>query len=214
MLAERMFLRSTNRHKDGKDHRYFSVVEKRRVSDGRVVQRRVLYWGEINDSQEVAWQKTLEIFDQSRQQYSTLSLFPDDRELAAEAIPSMPVKLQEMELHRPRACGNCWLGCELWRQLGWAEFWRQRLSAAAQRKTVPGEKVLELLVVNRLIDPGLKACATSLSIPTFANLARISHHLTVEARNRPVSARRATLGTRRRTFAAAAWPARILLRPK
>ena len=40
------------------------------------------------------------------------------------------------------------------RQLGWAEFWRQRLSTAAQRKTVPGEKVLELLVVNRLIDPG------------------------------------------------------------
>ena len=154
MLAERMFLRSTSRHKDGKDHRYFSVVEKRRVSDGRVVQRRVLYWGEINDSQEVAWRKTLEIFDESRQQYSTLSLFPDDRELAAEAIPSMPVKLQEMELHRPRACGNCWLGCELWRQLGWAEFWRQRLSTAAQRKTVPGEKVLELLVVNRLIDPG------------------------------------------------------------
>ena len=38
--------------------------------------------------------------------------------------------------------------------MGWAEFWRQRLSAAAQRKTVPGEKVLELLVVNRLIDPG------------------------------------------------------------
>ncbi len=149
-----MFLRSTNRNKDGKDHRYFSVVENRRVRDGRVVQRQVLYLGEINDSQQVAWRKTLEIFDESRQQYSTLSLFPDDREIAAAAIPSLQVKLQEMELHRPRAFGNCWLGCELWRQLGLAAFWRERLSAPTRRETVPWEKVLELLVVNRLIDPG------------------------------------------------------------
>lgn len=149
-----MFLRSTNRKKDGKDHRYFSVVENRRVSEGRVVQRQLLYLGEINDSQQVAWRKTLQIFDESQQQYSTLSLFPDDHELAAEALPSLQVKLQEMELHRPRAFGNCWLGCELWRQLGLAEFWRERLSASSKRKTVPWEKVVELLVVNRLLDPG------------------------------------------------------------
>jgi len=149
-----VFLRSTNRKKDGKDHRYFSVVENRRVSDGRVVQRQVLYLGEISDSQQVAWRKSLEIFDESRQQYATLSLFADDRKLAAEAIPSLQVKLQEMELHRPRAFGNCWLGCKLWRQLGLAEFWQERLSAAARRQTVPWEKVLRLLVVNRLIDPG------------------------------------------------------------
>jgi transposase len=149
-----MFLRSINRNKDGKDHRYFSVVENRRVSDRRVVQRRVLCLGEINDSQELAWRKTLEIFDESQQQYTTLSLFPDDRELPAEAIDSIQVKLHEMELRRPRAFGNCWLGCELWRQLGLVEFWRERLSAGARRGTVPWEKVLELLVVNRLIDPG------------------------------------------------------------
>lgn len=150
-----MFLRSINRNKDGKDHRYFSVVENRRVSSGKkVAQRIVLYLGEINDSQEVAWRKTLEIFDESRQQYATLSLFADDRELPADTIDSIQVKLQEMELHRPRAFGNCWLGCELWRQLGLAEFWRERLLAGAQRETVPWEKVLTLLVVNRLIDPG------------------------------------------------------------
>jgi len=48
-------------------------------------------------------------------------------------------------LRRPRAFGNCWLGCELWGQLGLGEFWRERLSAAAKRETVPWEKVLELL---------------------------------------------------------------------
>jgi hypothetical protein len=149
-----MFLRSTVRKKDGKDHRYFSVVENRRVSGGRVVQRRVLYLGEINDSQEIAWRKTLEVFDESQQQYSTLSLFPDDREVPGEGVNSIQVKLHEMELRRPRAFGNCWLGCELWRQLGLAEFWGERLSAGTNRETVPWEKVLELLVVNRLIEPG------------------------------------------------------------
>lgn len=149
-----MFLRPITRKKDGKEHRYFGVVENRRVGDGRVVQRQVLYLGEINDSQQAAWRKTLEVFDETQQQYSTLSLFPDDREIPGEAVNSLQVKLQEMELRRPRAFGNCWLGCELWGQLGLGEFWRERLSAAAKRETVPWEKVLELLVVNRLIDPG------------------------------------------------------------
>ena len=149
-----MFLRATNRRKDGKDHRYFSIVENRRVSSGRVVQRRVLYLGEINDSQQIAWRKSLEVFDETQQRFSSLSLFPDDREVPVEELTSIQVKLAEMELRRPRAFGNCWLGCELWRQLGLDEFWRERLSAATKRETVPWEKVLELLMVNRLIEPG------------------------------------------------------------
>jgi hypothetical protein len=46
-----MFLRHKVRRKDGKVHRYWSIVENRRVSGGRTVQRHVLYLGEINDSQ-------------------------------------------------------------------------------------------------------------------------------------------------------------------
>ena len=102
-----MFLRATNRRKDGKDHRYFSVVESRRVSGGRVLQRRVLYLGEINDSQQTAWRKTLAVFDEAQQRYSSLSLFPDDREVPVEELKSIQVKLAEMELRRPRAFGNC-----------------------------------------------------------------------------------------------------------
>jgi transposase len=149
-----MFLRAIRRNKDGKEHRYFSVVENRRVNGGLVVQRQVLYLGEINDSQQAAWRKTLEVFDEAEQRYSTLSLFPDDREVPAEAIDSIQVKLSEMELRRPRAFGNCWLACHLWQQLGLDQFWRERLLAGVERETVPWEKVLELLVVNRLIDPG------------------------------------------------------------
>ena len=80
-----MFLRSTNRQKDGKDHRYFSIVENRRVPDGRTVQRTVVYLGEINDQQQAAWRKTLQVFDEDEQRYTAMSLFPDDREVPADA---------------------------------------------------------------------------------------------------------------------------------
>lgn len=147
-----MFLRSTNRRKDGKDHRYFSVVENRRLSSGKTAQRTVLYLGEVNDRQESAWRKTLEVFDEDRQSSSNLSLFPDDREIPADAADALQVKLSGLELRRPRVFGNCWLACQTWRQLELDHFWQRRLSDGRER--VSWEKVLQLLVVNRLIDPG------------------------------------------------------------
>lgn len=147
-----MFLRSTNRHKDGKDHRYFSIVENRRLPGGKTAQRTVLYLGEINDRQQAAWRRTLEVFDEAEQRFTTMSLFPDDREIPSDAMDSMQVRLSGLELRRPRVFGNCWLACELWQQLGLDEFWQQRL--AAGRESVSWEKVLRLLVVNRLLDPG------------------------------------------------------------
>jgi transposase len=147
-----MFLRSTNRKKDGKDHRYFSIVENRRLSGDRTVQRTVLYLGEINDQQQAAWRKTLEVFDEEEQRYTTMSLFPDDREIPSDALDSVQVRLSGLELRRPRIFGNCWLACELWHQLGLDEYWQQRLPEG--REAVSWEKVLRLLVVNRLLDPG------------------------------------------------------------
>jgi transposase len=147
-----MFLRSTLRNKDGKRHRYFSVVENRRLTSGKVVQRTVLYLGEINDSQETAWRKTLEVVDESAGKATALSLFAEDREIPLDAVNAIQVKLSEMELRRPRSFGDCWLGCEVWRELGLREFWQSRLPKG--REGVAWEKVLQLLVVNRLIDPG------------------------------------------------------------
>ena len=81
-----MYLRANKRIKDGKEHRYWSVEESRRLRSGRVVQRRVLYLGEINDSQQAAWRKTLEVFDEVEQRAASLSLFPEDRALPADAL--------------------------------------------------------------------------------------------------------------------------------
>jgi transposase len=147
-----MFLRSHTRVKDGKQHRYFTVVESRRLQSGKVTQRQVLYLGEINDSQQASWRRTLEVFDEAEQRLTPLSLFPEDRPVPADAIDSVRVKLSEMKLERARPYGNCWLGCELWRQLQLDRFWSEKLPQG--RESVAWPQVLELLAVNRLIDPG------------------------------------------------------------
>jgi len=147
-----MFLRCHTRKKNGKLHRYWSVVESRRVSGGEPVQRHVLYLGEINDSQEAAWRKTLTIFDEQRQRYEQFALFPADRPLPPDEANALAVVLTALRLFRPRRFGDCWLGCALWAELGLADFWDTRLQS--ERGDVPWAKVLQLLVVNRLCEPG------------------------------------------------------------
>jgi hypothetical protein len=123
-----MFLRATTRKKDGKLHRYFRVVENKRVRGGRVVQRHVLYLGEINSSQELAWRKSIEVLEEGGKSPRTLALFPEDH--CEAALPDESVvrlKLSQLRLERPRQWGGCWLALQLWRELELDEFWAQRL---------------------------------------------------------------------------------------
>jgi len=147
-----MFLRSYKRKKNGKWHEYFSVVENRRVTNGKTVQRTVLYLGEITSSQEDTWRKTLNVFDQDTGKTQQRLLFADDTTIAESDIDSIKVKLSQMQLCRPRSFGDCWLGCELWQRLGLDEFWSDRLDSL--HSDISWAKVLKLLVVNRLIHPG------------------------------------------------------------
>ena len=145
-----MFLRSTNRYKDGKSHRYYSVVENRRVRDGRSVQKTLLYLGEINDSQKAGWIKAIEVVDgkENRQ----MSLFPEDREVPKGIENSIQLVMSGLELSRPRQWGACWLASELWELLGLSGFWKDRLGLS--RKGTRWSNVLQSLVMYRLIDPG------------------------------------------------------------
>jgi transposase len=148
-----MFLRQMIRRKDGKEHRYFSVVENKRVAGGRVVQRHVLYLGEINATQERAWRKSIEVFDEGVAQPRTLSLFPEDR--CEGLLPDATViglKLSQMQLRRPRQWGGCWLTQVLWRELQLDRFWARRLPAS--RKGTAWDAVLLVLVAYRLLAPG------------------------------------------------------------
>ncbi|WP_291165556.1 IS1634 family transposase, partial [Ensifer sp. SSB1] len=148
-----MYLRYTRRLKDGKEHRYWSIVESQRCSGGRVVQRPVLYLGEINDSQREAWCRVIEAFDEDEQRQRQLALFPADRSVPAHAQEyGVQVRLAGMRLHRPRQWGACWLACQLYEQLELDRFWAARL--ADSREGTCWRHVVQTLVCYRLIDPG------------------------------------------------------------
>jgi transposase len=148
-----MFLRHKIRIKDGKRHRYWSVVENKRVAGGGVVQKHVLHLGEINDAQELAWRRSIEVLDEAADQPKTLSLFPEDR--CEELLPDASIvrlRLSQLRLCRPRQWGACWLALTLWEELQLDRFWATRLPAS--RKGTRWDQELFVLVAYRLLAPG------------------------------------------------------------
>jgi transposase len=148
-----MYLRRNRRLKDGKEHCYWNIVESKRCAGGKVVQRQVLYLGEINDSQRETWCEVIEAFDEGSQAPTQLALFPAERAMPEHAKGyGVQVRLDRMELHQPRQWGACWLACGLYEQLGLPEFWASRLPAS--REGTRWDHILQTLVCYRLIDPG------------------------------------------------------------
>ncbi len=148
-----MYLRCNRRFKDGKEHCYWNIVESKRCAGGKVVQRQVLYLGEINDSQREAWCRSIEAFDEQSQQRTQLALFPAEGALPEYAKGyGVQVRLGAMELHRPRQWGACWLACHLYEELALDEFWAARL--ADSREGTRWRHILKTLICYRLIDPG------------------------------------------------------------
>jgi hypothetical protein len=147
-----MFLRQTRRQKDGKTHVYWNIVENRRLGDGRVVQRQVLYLGEINSSQAAAWRKAIEVFDEAAGAPRTLALFAEDRGETIDDASAVHVCLSALTLRRPRQWGACWLSGQLWRELQLDRFWAERLPPS--RKGTRWDQLLQVLAAYRLIAPG------------------------------------------------------------
>jgi transposase len=149
-----MFLRFITRKKDGKEHRYYSVVENVRLAGRRSpFQKTLLYLGELNDAQQAAWTKAIAVFDDATGQLQNLSLFPDDRAIPAElAGTAVSLRMRDYRLCRPRQYGACWLACELWRELELDAFWSRRLPPS--REGTDWVKLLTVSVAYRLIEPG------------------------------------------------------------
>ena len=148
----KMFLRANKRFKDGKEHRYWSVVENRRVTGGGSIQKTLLYLGEINDSDRAAWTRAIETIDE-RDHARQIHLFPEDRTPDPRLEhSSIKLRLDRIELSRPRQWGGCWLALELWHRLDLDAFWQPLLPDS--QKGTPWLKVLKTLVAYRLLDPG------------------------------------------------------------
>jgi len=146
-----MFLRVKSRVKDGKEHRYWSIVENHRLADGRVAQRHVLYLGEINDSQREAWWRSIDLLENGRQT-RTVSLFPEDRSVQPTERDVIHVRVNQMRLEHPRQWGACWMALLLWDQLRLDAYWAEKLPPS--REGTRWLNVLKLLVCYRLIHPG------------------------------------------------------------
>jgi len=149
-----MYLRRIQRKKNGKTHSYWSIVESRRLAHGHVTQRHVLYLGEINDAQERAWARSIQVFAEDDPQPQTVTLFPEDRAVPRPVDEDSIVRLRlsELSVHRPRQWGACWLALQLWNELQLPAFWQQRLKPS--RKGARWDQVLAVLVVYRLLAPG------------------------------------------------------------
>lgn len=147
-----MFLRSNRRVKDVKEHRYWNIVENRRVSSGKTIQQQVLYLGEINHRQQASWQKTIELFEDGQPRPRQVALFPEDSPPVISDEEIVRIRLKDLELHNPRQWGACWLACYLYDYLGLDRFWQESLPAS--RKGTRRDLILKVLVCYRLIEPG------------------------------------------------------------
>ena len=105
-------------------------MENKRCGAGKVVQRPVLYLGEINDQQEASWQKTIDIFEHGQAVPRTVALFPAECPVQSAEENTVRIKLGEMEVRHPRQWGACWLFCQIYSELGLDQFWKERLPAS------------------------------------------------------------------------------------
>jgi transposase len=146
-----MFLKCSTRRKDGKIHRSWSIVESRRV--GRcVVQKHVLYLGEVSDQQRAWWERAVSVIDETSGECRQLALIPEDRPISASEVDVLPVRLSALRLEHPRQWGACWLADSLWRELHLDTFFAECLGCS--REDTEWEKVLRALTIYRLISPG------------------------------------------------------------
>ena len=145
-----MFLRSHSRSKDGKPHTYWSLVETVRTTDGPR-QKTLCYLGELNNSAQARWVKTVEVFNQQGETQQ-LKLFPSDVEVPADDPQVARVLLHRVRLERTRQFGACWLGLELWKRLELDRYFEAALDH--ESADVPWSRVTALLAINRLCAPG------------------------------------------------------------
>ncbi len=147
-----MFLRPNYRQKDGKDHTYWSLVETVRTPDGPR-QRTLCYLGELNDSAQARWLKTIEVFNEQGESHQ-LKLFPSDVEPPEDDAGVARVRLDRVRLERSRRFGDCFLGLELWKRLELDRFWEPLLDRPDDPADVPWSRIAALLAINRLCAPG------------------------------------------------------------
>lgn len=126
-------------------------MESRRVGR-QVMQKHVLYLGEVTDPQRASWERAVSVIDETNGQCRQLTLIPEDRAISTAEVDALPVRLSALRLEHPRQWGACWLADSLWRELHLDKFFAERLGCS--REDTAWEKVLRTLTIYRLLSPG------------------------------------------------------------
>ena len=159
-----MFLRPNYRHKDGKEHTYWSLVESVRTPDGPR-QRTLCHLGELNGSDHARWLRTIEVFNEQGEAQQ-LKLFPAHVVVPSDDPQVARVLINRVRLERMRQFGAGYLGLELWRRLELDRFFEQAVDDASA--DVPWSRVAALLAINRLCAPGSELAVEQRWYPSTA----------------------------------------------
>ena len=159
-----MFLRANHREKDGKRHTYWSLVETVRTPDGPR-QRTLCHLGELNDSAQARWLKTIDVFNEAGERHQ-LKLFPSEVAPPPDDAEVAQVLVQRVRLERTRQLGPALLGLALWGQLRLDAFFATRVDGIPAE--VPWSRVAAVLAINRLCAPGSELAIETRWYPTTA----------------------------------------------
>lgn len=144
-----VFLKSHSRIKDGKQHRYYSLVESVRTSRGPQ-HRTLAYLGELNGSAEATWRKTVAVFNGEGDECQ-LELFASDLPVIPSGERVVQVILERVRWERPRDFGEVFLAQHLWKLLGLDELLNERMPAGDEE--IPWPVMAFILTAARLIAP-------------------------------------------------------------
>ncbi len=147
-----LFLRRHLRHKNGKDHTYWSLVENQRSPSGKVIQRQAIYLGELDRAQHQAWSTLASRFSAAPPSQGPELAFASSPKAPSPEVPPPKIHFSDFSLHNPRQWGACWIADRLWQDLHLSQFWLQRLPPS--REGTQWTQILQVLVTYRLIDPG------------------------------------------------------------
>ena len=130
-----MYLRHTTRKKDGKVHRYWSLVRSVRVGR-RVIQQTVAHLGELDKQGRLAARALSARLIGAPEQ---APLFDDDSEHL-----TVPVRLKGIRIERSRRFGDVYLALALWRGMGLEQLCEQLLPPG-KCPFVPGSRLTNVL---------------------------------------------------------------------
>ena len=159
-----MFLRANNRTKDGKPHTYWSLVETVRTPDGPR-QRTLCYLGELNNSAQARWLKTIEVFNEQGESRQ-LKLFPAEVEPPEDDPNVARVLLNKVRLERSRQFGNGYVGLDLWKRLKLDQFYEELIDE--EQADVAWSRIAALLAINRLCEPSSELAVEERWYPSTA----------------------------------------------